>query len=542
LKRFTLVCQISYVKVAYIEIKLIMSSTSGIVAAGHRDTAKAASTILEEGGNAFDACLAALLASCITEPVLSSLGGGGFMLAHPEGNEPILYDFFAHTPSKKPSRQILDFYPIVADFGTAQQEFHIGMGSIAVPGVARGIFAMHQDLCRMPLRTIAEPAIRLAQRGVEINSFQHYISTIVSPIIKSSQDALKIHESINLPGEVATEGKIVLHQDLADTLSALIQEGDDLFYRGELAKNLAHDCKINGGAICRKDLEQYEVIKRPPLETNYCGTKLLTNPTPSIGGILIAFSLSLLDRAGIKNCGHHSIEHLSTLAHVMKTTQQLRHDHNIDSNFADNGSNGILSEDLIESYLLTMNEHASFSRGTTQISVADNKGNIASMTLSNGEGSGYVLPGTGIMLNNMLGEEDLNPLGFHEWPINKRIASMMAPTIALKPNGDMIATGSGGSNRIRSAILQVLTNIIEFDKTVSEAVEEARIHFENGLLNLEAGIPDETRASLTAEFPKHHVWPKKNLFFGGAHTVARSSKEELYGKGDSRRGGVCITT
>jgi gamma-glutamyltranspeptidase/glutathione hydrolase len=165
---------------------------------------------------------------------------------------------------------------------------------------------------------------------------------------------------------------------------------------------------------------------------------------------------------------------------------------------------------------------------------------MASMTLSNGEGSGYVLPETGIMLNNMLGEEDLNPFGFHQWPTNKRIASMMAPTIALMPNGGRIATGSGGSNRIRSAILQVLINLIDFDKNVTEAVEDARIHFENGLLNLEAGIPDETVSSLTAEFQKHHLWSEKNLFFGGAHTVARDSKGVFFGKGDSRRGGVCI--
>jgi gamma-glutamyltranspeptidase/glutathione hydrolase len=162
------------------------------------------------------------------------------------------------------------------------------------------------------------------------------------------------------------------------------------------------------------------------------------------------------------------------------------------------------------------------------------------MTLSNGEGSGYVLPGTGIMLNNMLGEEDLNPFGFHKWPLNKRIASMMAPTIALMKNGDRVATGSGGSNRIRSAILQVLINLIEFDKTVTEAVEDARIHFENGLLNLEADLPDEAISTLTRKFPEHHLWPQKNLFFGGAHTVIKSGEGVLCGKGDSRRGGVCI--
>lgn len=519
-----------------------MNNALGIVAAGHQDTAEAASTILAEGGNAFDACLAALLASCVAEPVLSSLGGGGFLLAQSDGNAPILYDFFAQTPSIKPALQEQEFYPIIADFGTAQQEFHIGMGSIAVPGVVRSIFTIHKELCTLPLKTVAEPALRLAQKGIRINSFQHYISTIVSPIIRSSPGALSIHECNNLPGEIAPEGEVVRHEALAATLTDLIHEGDELFYRGELGQQLARDCKNHGGAINLDDLAKYSVIKRAPLSLNYRGTELLTNPAPSIGGVLIAFTLSLLGKEKIGTRLHHSTEHLVRLAQAMQITQQLRKEHNIDSNFDAAISDKILSNRFIESYLNSLNTHASFSRGTTQISIADSKGNMASMTLSNGEGSGYVLPGTGIMLNNMLGEEDLNPFGFNKWPVDRRIASMMAPTLAIMPNGDRFATGSGGSNRIRNAILQVLINLIDFDKNIAAAVEASRIHLEAGLLNIEAGIPDETLTSLTTDFPKHRIWPEKNLFFGGAHTVGITSEGELHGKGDSRRGGVCIKT
>ncbi len=517
-----------------------MDNTLGIVAAGHQATAEAATTILAEGGNAFDACLAALFASCVAEPVLSSLGGGGFLLAHSDNQHPLLYDFFAHTPSRKPAAQKQDFYPIIADFGTAQQEFHIGMGSIAVPGVVRGIFTIHRELCTLPLKVIAEPAIKLARDGVRINSFQHYISTIVAPIIESSPQALNIHECSNLPGEIAPEGEVVRHQALADLISSLILEGDDLFYRGELAQNLARECKDHGGAIGLDDLAGYSVQKRTPLTLNYQGAVLHTNPAPSIGGTLIAFTLSLLEKEGLGDRLHHCATHLTNLAHAMQITQQLRHNYNIDSSLDTAVSHRILSDEFIQSYRDTLRKHTSFSRGTTQISIADYKGNLASMTLSNGEGSGYVLPGTGIMLNNMLGEEDLNPFGFHQWPENSRIASMMAPTMALMPNGDRIATGSGGSNRIRSAILQVLINLIDFDKSVAEAVEDARIHFESGLLNLEGDIPEETVASLTQDFPKFHLWPGKNLFFGGAHTVAQGDDGRLHGKGDSRRGGVCI--
>ncbi len=517
-----------------------MNNPLGIVAAGHPDTANAAATILAAGGNAFDAALAALFSSCVCEPVLSSLGGGGFLLAHSQDGNSVLYDFFAHTPINKPPVEELDFYPIVADFGTAQQEFHIGMGSIAVPGTVRGIYTIHSDQCSLPLEEIIQPAIKLAQEGVRINSFQHYISTIVAPIIQSNPASLQLHQGNN-PGEIAAADEIVRQPDMADLFSALVHEGEDLFYRGELAQRLADDCKAMGGALRLEDLESYRVAARTPLSLHYRDTLLLTNPAPSIGGTLIAFTLSLLEQEGLCDMQYHGPRHLYNLSHAMRLTQQLRQSHKIESDLDADTSQRILNSGFIDSYRQILREHTSCARGTTQISVADTQGNIASMTLSNGEGSGYVLPGTGIMLNNMLGEEDLNPYGFHQWPQDRRIASMMAPTLAFMPNGDRIATGSGGSNRIRSAILQVLINLIDFGMDPAQAVEQARIHFESGLLNMEQGIPDLSVEDLVKEFPQHHLWPEKNLFFGGAHTVMFSHNGSLLGRGDSRRGGVCIT-
>ncbi|MCP4126992.1 MAG: gamma-glutamyltransferase [Gammaproteobacteria bacterium] len=517
-----------------------MKNPLGIVAAGHQDTVNAASTILAAGGNAFDAALAALFSSCVCEPVLSSLGGGGFLLAHSRGGNPVLYDFFAHTPSHKPPQKELEFHPIIADFGTAQQEFHIGMGSIAVPGMVRGVYAIHSGQCSLPLEEIIQPALHLAREGVRINSFQHYISTIVAPIIKSSPAALQLHESCNHPGAIAPKGETVKQPHMADLFSALVEEGEDLFYRGELAHRLVDDCKTRGGAIRLEDLEKYRVESRTPLSLNYRGTRLFSNPAPSIGGTLIAFTLALLEQEGLCNMPHQGIKHLAHLAHAMRLTQQLRQSHDIDSDLDAKTSRRILGSDFIDSYRHTLRNHASCSRGTTQISVADAKGNMASMTLSNGEGSGYVLPGTGIMLNNMLGEEDINPRGFHQWPEDRRIASMMAPTLAFMPNGNRVATGSGGSNRIRSSILQLLINLIDFKLDIPQAVEQPRIHFETNLLNMEHGIPDLTVEDLTREFTEHHLWPDRNLFFGGAHTVMLGDDGSLHGQGDSRRGGVCI--
>ena len=163
---------------------------------------------------------------------------------------------------------------------------------------------------------------------------------------------------------------------------------------------------------------------------------------------------------------------------------------------------------------------------------------MASMTLSNGEGAGYVIPGTGIMLNNMLGEEDINPHGFHRWPEDRRIASMMSPTLVFADDGRRIVTGSGGSNRIRSAILQVLVNLIDFRMEVERAVEEPRIHFESGVLNLEYAREGAIESSLREIVDDLRYWPGKNLFFGGAHSVVSNPSGRLSGRGDSRRGGV----
>jgi gamma-glutamyltranspeptidase/glutathione hydrolase len=179
-----------------------------------------------------------------------------------------------------------------------------------------------------------------------------------------------------------------------------------------------------------------------------------------------------------------------------------------------------------------------FSRGTTQISVADSQGNMASLTVSNGEACSYVLPGTGIMLNNMLGEEDLNPDGFHQWKEGCRLASMMSPAVAERADGSRLALGSGGSNRIRSAITQVFNNLLDFELSLENAVSAPRIHLENDMLSIEEGFSKKTMHALEAAVPKTHEWAGKNLFFGGAHIVSASPDGHFDGAGDPRRGGA----
>ena len=517
-----------------------MSKKRGVVAAGHPATAQAAAEVLAEGGNAFDAALAAFFAACVAEPVLASLGGGGFLLASCPGKSPLLYDFFVQTPKRKPPEAELDFYPIVADFGTTQQEFHIGMGSIATPGAVKGIFAIHRDLCSLPLDVIIQPACAAARGGIEVNSFQAYIADIVSPILLSSSEALRLHESAVAPGRLAREHETILHGEQADIFELLANEGEGIFYEGELGKALVGACRERGGCLGRQDLSQYEVVKRTPLTLVYHGCRLFTNPAPSLGGSLIAFALSLLQQEALGSLRPGSGSHLTKLASAMRLTQHLRKAEGVDARLDESVSRKILGDEYLEAYRRSLREHHPFPRGTTQISVADAMGNMASMTLSNGEGAGYVIPGTGIMLNNMLGEEDINPHGFHRWPEDRRIASMMSPTLVFARDGRHIVTGSGGSNRIRSAILQVLVNLIDFGMSVHDAVEEPRIHFESDVLNLEHPRERQIETMLRTHFDELRFWPDKNLFFGGAHTVVLAADATLSGRGDSRRGGASM--
>lgn len=502
----------------------------GIVAAGHRETAQAALEVLAQGGNAFDATIAAMLSACVAEPVLASPGGGGFLTARPQGQSPRVYDFFAHTPGCKLAPEGQDFYPIEANFGTTRQTFHVGLGSMATPGFVRGLFAIHRDLCRLPLSELFQPAIKRAREGVIINPFQRLISRIVEPILLATAASRALNTTPDNPDRLLEEGACHRQPELADFFDTLQREGESFFYKGEPARDLIMDCLQGGGLLRKNDLDCYQVEIRTPLSFRYRSAELITNPLPSLGGTLIAFALGLLSTRTNTSDTPTSEAELRHLARAMRTTQTARHDRLAQ----------LLDPEIVTSYRRIMQQGGHSTRGTTQVSIADAHGNLSSLTLSNGEGCGYVIPHTGIMMNNMLGEEDLNPGGFFTWTENRRLLSMMAPTLVMTHDGEALVTGSGGSNRIRSAILQVIINHLDHGLPLQDAVSQARIHFEDGLLSIEPGIDPEVCHRLEDEFPKQQLWGQKSLFFGGAHTVLADPYGGLQGAADERRGGVCL--
>lgn len=494
--------------------------SAGVVAAGHECTARAAAEILEDGGNAFDAAVAAHLTACVSEPVLSSLAGGGFLMAQTSEGQQVLYDFFCQTPLQYRPDGNIEFYPIMADFGETRQEFHIGMGSFATPGTVSGLFAVHRELCTLPMQRLIEPAVRLAREGVVTNRFQAYIFDIVSPVYRSRPETRDYYGSTKRPGELILEGDLLRQPELADTMEALAREGEVLFRQGEIARMIVQMSRDHGGHVTMDDLMQYRVEQREPLRTVFNSHELIINPVPSSGGLLIAFALKLLERAGEAQDAFGSAVHLMQMAHAQELTSQARPRL---FNNENQETPDFLPEDstLLSEYRTLLDQRTRFTRGTTHISIMDNRGNTASLTTSNGEGCGHMIPGTGIILNNMLGEEDLHPNGFDNWNTNVRIASMMAPAILNLSDSSVVALGSGGSNRLRTAILQVIWNLTRYRMTLEEAVKSPRIHCENGHLSIEEGFRPESLAPLLEHWPDHKIWKGQNLFFGGTHAAQR---------------------
>ena len=515
-----------------------MGKLRGVAASGSAEVTQTAVDILEAGGNAFDAVLGALCTAAIAEPLLASLGGGGFLLALPDGGKPRVYDFFCQTPGRHRPADEIEFYPIIANFGTAAQEFQIGLGSSAVPGVVAGIFEAHRELGRMPVGEIMAPAAALARNGVEADYFHAYVVRILEPIMRATPESFALYESPSRPGELIGEGELYRNPDAADAFEALAAEGPDLFYRGEWARRLAKDCTAKGGLLTLEDLEAYQVERREPVVFRYRDAKVAINPPPSAGGCLVAFALGVMSDWERGEAKWGSDDHLLNLLRGMRAASVARHSFSMEDGLDRETMGRLLSDETIREWQQSLDRHALFSRGTTHISVADADGNIASLTASNGEGCGYVLPGTGVMLNNMLGEEDLHPAGFNQWPAGTRLASMMSPAVAETRDGTRFALGSGGSNRIRSAITQVLVNLFDFGMAPAEAVAAPRMHLEGKLLSTEPGIPERTLAVLDTSVPSSHHWPDLNLFFGGVHTVSVGHGGAFDGAGDPRRGGV----
>jgi gamma-glutamyltranspeptidase/glutathione hydrolase len=499
----------------------------GIIAAGDKNTALAGALLLERGGNAFDAAVAAVFSAAVTEPALTSCGGGGFLLSFDSSGEAVLYDFFVNVPSGKCKEK--NFYPIYVDFGDAVQEFHIGCSSVAVPGTVAGLLKVHEEKGNLPLSEVLSPAISYAEKGVKLSDLQLSFVRLLKPIFTATEGSRRIFAK---GGELLSSG-VLVNADYANFLKQLSSCGEDLFYRGEVAEKISKMCQENGGLITLEDLSAYTVIKRKPLRFKFRDFEVLTNPPPSVGGILIAFTLKLLEDQNIGSWG--SFNHVRSLVESLNVTSLFRREA-VDADPHDEVLSSLINDEaLIGRFKEVLKNRIDMWGSTTHVSVMDAEGNVVSVTTTNGEGSGWIVPETGVMLNNMLGEEDLNPGGFFSWPEGVRLPSMMSPTVVLKDGEPVLCLGSAGSNRIRSAIVQVTLNSLIFKMGISDSVKAPRIHYENGTVYVEPGY-DEELLKLVDRFYNTVVFSKKSLFFGGVQAVSK----DFDGAGDDRRGGYVI--
>ncbi|WP_034392641.1 gamma-glutamyltransferase [Candidatus Microthrix parvicella] len=460
----------------------------GLVAAGHPVTADAAAAMLGAGGNAWDAAVAAGFAATAAEPLYTSLAGGGFLLATGPGRAPVLFDFFTAVPGLGRVRPVAPPVAVPIAFGAATQTFHVGPGSVAVPGLLPGLLEVHGLLGSLPLAQVVRPAIEAAGLGQSAAPMVRVVS-LLAPVMARSSTGAALYLRDGRPLGVNDH----FHNPRQAAVLAEIAAGD---------RNGFSDDEL-GGAVTSADLDDYRVEARTPLSLDLTGEGGWTNPAPAFGGRLVALGLQrlLADRRG---SDRRVPDGAVALADAMVAQAEAR------------------------------SRLVGAVQGTTHLSVIDRWGNVASMTASNGSGSGEFIPGTGIQLNNMMGEEDLHPAGFEAAEPGSRIPSMMAPTALALHGGDRVmALGSGGSERIRSTIMQVAADLVAGRLTPAEAVEAPRMHWDGSSLQVEPGMPIEVLAALEERY-RVVEWDHQDLYFGGLHLVATPN----VAVGDQRRDGV----
>lgn len=473
----------------------------GAIAAGHPVTAEAGARVLRAGGNAVDACVAAALVSWVCESPLTGPGGGGFLLVHDAATgRTRVYDFFVAVPRERSGRG--DLLELAVDFdGDTRQSFRTGAAAVAVPGTALGLEEAHRRFGSLPWAELVAPAARLAREGVPLTPAQGYLHRILDGLLRHSPEG----DAMYGPGRAAAAGERFAVPELGETLDRIGSEGAAALYRGELARRIVAHVRAGGGALSLADLAAYRVVRRRPLAAPYRDCELRTNPPPSSGGLLVALGLRTL---GAAEPGPEAV------AAAMEAQESVRGPAFVRALHRGGAAQRVLS-------------------GTTHISVVDARGDAASLSASLGSGSGVVVPGTGIHLNNMLGEADLTE---HARP-GERLTSMMAPSLVLRDGRPRLVLGSAGSARLRGAILQVTANVVGRGMTVEEAVDAPRVHVEEGAAHCED--PAAADVLERAGYPVVR-FRRRNLYFGGVAAVEVRPDGTLAAAGDPRRGGAGV--
>jgi gamma-glutamyltranspeptidase / glutathione hydrolase len=457
------------------------------VAAGHPATAEAGLEILAEGGSAADAAVAASLASCVAETVMTGLAGGGHaIMLDSESGRVELLDFFVAVPGTGARRRELELVELGVPFGAELVHYFIGIASCAVPGVPAGLDALWRRAGRLPWERVVEPALRLARAGVELPPAHAACLVMLAPVMTMREGA-RIYSP---GGRLLAPGDLLEQPGLARTLEAMVVEGAGTFYRGTVAEVLLALMKERGGLVTRADLELYDVVWQEPVATAYAGTRILTR------GGLSRLVETIAALPSLRGCP--PAERALALARVLAAPPY----------------SGRIYGD------------------TTNLCVVDDEGSAVVVTTSLGLGSGDFIPGYDLHLNSMLGEADLliGPL-----EPGKRMESMMAPTVALDDEGLVLAAGAAGGTRLRPALAQVLSGILDEGLAPQDAVDRPRLHSTGDLVHLEPGFEEAAVTALVEHGYALKRWDALHHYFGGVSLVGR------YGAAaDPRRSGASL--
>lgn len=522
---------------------------NGMVAAAHPLAAQVGAEILKKGGNAIDAAVATAFTLNVVEPNASGIGGGGFMVIRPaETGETVIIDFREVAPLKATADMYeLDENGKVKDFANSR-----GYRAVAVPGQVAGLALALEKYGTISLAEALEKAIYYAENGFEVSGTLAKIIADKYDKIKAFPATAEIYLKDGLPLE---EGDILVNKDLANTLRLIAEQGPDAFYEGPIAEAIAADMAANGGLITLEDLANYEPTIRKPVVGTYRGYEIISMPPPSSGGTHIIQMLNMLEGFDLSAMEHNSAEHIHILAEVMKRAFADRAKYMGDPDFVDIPLEGLLSKEYAAqlretidletaSTEVTAGDPAAFEgANTTHLSVIDKDGNIVALTqtIECFFGSGVVVPGTGILLNDQMHDFNPRPGTANSIEPGKKPLSSMSPTIVLKDGKPFLTVGSPGGPRIITAVLQIISNVIDFGMSIQEAIEAPRIHCQGAEIRMEDRIPEEVRAQLEEMGHTIDVRGSYDLHFGGAQGILLSPEDgKLHGGADPRRDGVAV--
>jgi gamma-glutamyltranspeptidase/glutathione hydrolase len=457
------------------------------IAAGHPATAEAGREILLEGGTAADAAVAASLASCVAETVMTGLAGGGFAVWLDGGRRDAeLLDFFVAVPGLGAHRREPVSEEVAVPFGDELVYYHVGASTCAVPGVAAGLDALWRRAGSLPWKRLVEPALRLARSGVPMPEAHVRCLAMLAPVMTMREGA-RIYSP---RGRLLETGELLEQPGLAAVLEALADEGARTFADGTLAEALLALGEERGGLLTRADLRAYRPVWRPPVEADYAGVRIETR-----GGLSgLAETLAALP----------ALRGLTPAERVLRLASAL----------------------VAPPFSGRTYEH------TTNLCVVDAAGNACALTTSLGLGSGDYLPGYDLHLNSMLGEVDLL---VGDLEPGARMESMMSPTLALDGGGLVLAAGAAGGTRLRPALAQVLSGILDEGLSPQEAVERPRLHSTGSVVHLEPGFDESAVDALLEQGYDVRLWGAQHHYFGGVSVVARTGAA-----GDPRRSGTAL--